>query len=118
MICRKWDKENRYCLEGSPAERNLARDLQLTESLLPPSSKDSSTEGKKYKPPQLFYIFTSAIGRLSAENAYTGARCGIMDQFVSCFGRQDYALMLDCRSLEASYLNYRPIFCWLSATQW
>jgi hypothetical protein len=47
MICRKWDKENRYCLEGSPAERNLARDLQLTESLLPPSRKDSSTEGKK-----------------------------------------------------------------------
>ena len=40
-----------------------------------------------------------------AENAYTGARCGIMDQFVSCFGRQDYALMLDCRSLEATYLK-------------
>src|SRR6202011_4589704 len=35
-----------------------------------------------------------------AENTYTGARCGIMDQFVSCFGKQDHALMLDCRSLE------------------
>src|ERR1700693_6545855 len=31
-----------------------------------------------------------------AENAYTGARCGIMDQFVSCFGRQDQALLLHC----------------------
>lgn len=40
-----------------------------------------------------------------AENTYTGARCGIMDQFVSCFGRQDCALMLDCRSLEATYLR-------------
>src|SRR5579864_3879302 len=40
-----------------------------------------------------------------AENTYTGARCGIMDQFVSCFGRQDYALMLDCRSLDATYLK-------------
>jgi galactokinase len=40
-----------------------------------------------------------------AENTYTGARCGIMDQFVSCFGRPDYALMLDCRSLEATYLK-------------
>lgn len=40
-----------------------------------------------------------------AENTYTGARCGIMDQFVSCFGKQDYALMLDCRSLESTYLK-------------
>jgi galactokinase len=43
-----------------------------------------------------------------AENTYTGARCGIMDQFVSCFGRQDHALMLDCRSLEATYLQLPP----------
>jgi galactokinase len=34
-----------------------------------------------------------------AENEYTGARCGIMDQFVSCFGKASHALMLDCRSL-------------------
>jgi galactokinase len=40
-----------------------------------------------------------------AEKTYTGARCGIMDQFVSCFGKQDCALMLDCRSLEATYLK-------------
>jgi galactokinase len=43
-----------------------------------------------------------------AENTYTGARCGIMDQFVSCFGRRDQALMLDCRSLEATYLQLPP----------
>jgi galactokinase len=43
-----------------------------------------------------------------AENAYTGARCGIMDQFVSCFGRQDQALLLDCRSLEMTYLTLPP----------
>jgi galactokinase len=43
-----------------------------------------------------------------AENTYTGARCGIMDQFVSCFGREDHALMLDCRSLEATYLQLPP----------
>lgn len=50
-----------------------------------------------------------------AENAYTGARCGIMDQFVSCFGRQDHALVLDCRSLEMTYLalppNVRLVIC-------
>jgi galactokinase len=35
-----------------------------------------------------------------AENAFVGANCGIMDQFVSCCGQQDYAVMLDCRWLE------------------
>jgi galactokinase len=35
-----------------------------------------------------------------AENEFVGARCGIMDQFVSSHGRRDHALLLDCRSLE------------------
>ena len=34
-----------------------------------------------------------------AENSYVGAPCGIMDQFVSCCGAADHALLLDCRSL-------------------
>lgn len=34
------------------------------------------------------------------ENAFIGARVGIMDQFVSCLGRMGHALLLDCRSLE------------------
>ena len=43
-----------------------------------------------------------------AENNYAGARCGIMDQFVSCFGRDSHAIMLDCRSLEPTYLLLPP----------
>jgi galactokinase len=35
----------------------------------------------------------------SAENDFVGARCGIMDQFISVHGRRDHALLLDCRSL-------------------
>jgi galactokinase len=35
-----------------------------------------------------------------AENEFVGARCGIMDQFVSLHGRASYALRLDCRSLD------------------
>jgi galactokinase len=35
-----------------------------------------------------------------AENNFAGARCGIMDQFISCFGRSNAALFLDCRSLQ------------------
>ena len=44
-----------------------------------------------------------------AENTYTGTRCGIMDQFISCLGRQNHALMLDCRSLDATYLQLPPM---------
>jgi galactokinase len=36
----------------------------------------------------------------TAENEFVGARCGIMDQFVSCHGRAGSALLLDCRSLD------------------
>jgi galactokinase len=37
-----------------------------------------------------------------AENEFVGVRSGIMDQFISCFGRTGQALLLDCRSLEYS----------------
>lgn len=36
-----------------------------------------------------------------AENDFVGARCGIMDQFISCYGKAEHALLLDCRSLHA-----------------
>jgi galactokinase len=35
-----------------------------------------------------------------AENEFVGARCGIMDQFVSVHAKRDHALLLDCRTLE------------------
>jgi galactokinase len=37
-----------------------------------------------------------------AENEFVGAHCGIMDQFVSCFGRAGHAIFLDCRSFESA----------------
>ncbi|MFY9743548.1 MAG: galactokinase [Candidatus Sulfotelmatobacter sp.] len=39
-----------------------------------------------------------------AENEFVGARCGIMDQFSSVSGRAGHAILLDCRSLESSYV--------------
>ena len=39
-----------------------------------------------------------------AENEFVGARTGLMDQFIACFGKADHALMLDCRSLESHAL--------------
>ena len=35
-----------------------------------------------------------------AENEFVGAHVGIMDQFVSCFGKSHHAIFLDCRSLS------------------
>ena len=43
-----------------------------------------------------------------AENEFVGARCGIMDQFVSCYGRAGHALLLDCRSLEFQFVTLPP----------
>ncbi len=43
-----------------------------------------------------------------AENEFVGARVGIMDQFASCFGSVDHAIVLDCRSLEFKRLSMPP----------
>jgi len=40
-----------------------------------------------------------------AENEFVGARCGIMDQFVSVHGKKNHALRLDCRTLECRQLT-------------
>lgn len=39
-----------------------------------------------------------------AEHTYAGVMCGIMDQFASMFGKKDYAIKLDCRSLQYEYV--------------
>ena len=38
-----------------------------------------------------------------AEHTYAGVMCGIMDQFASMFGKDGFAMKLDCRSLEYEY---------------
>ncbi|HUZ03792.1 MAG TPA: galactokinase [Acidobacteriaceae bacterium] len=43
-----------------------------------------------------------------AENGFIGAQSGIMDQFASCCGAQDHALLLDCRSLQYELLPLPP----------
>src|SRR5258708_21515870 len=35
-----------------------------------------------------------------AENEFVGMRCGLMDQFVSCFGQAGHAVMLHCTLFE------------------
>jgi len=50
-----------------------------------------------------------------AEHEFVGARVGIMDQFVSCYGRASHAVLLDCRSLEHEFVklpaNLQLVIC-------
>jgi galactokinase len=43
-----------------------------------------------------------ALAGQQAEHTYVGTMCGIMDQFVASLGRAGHALLIDCRTLEAS----------------
>jgi len=41
----------------------------------------------------------------NAEFEFVGVHCGIMDQFVSCMGKKDHALFLDCESLKYEHVQ-------------
>jgi len=57
-----------------------------------------SLDGKQIPLPEVAQLCRKA------ENEFVGARVGIMDQFVSCMGKQGHALLLDCRSLEYKFV--------------
>jgi len=51
-----------------------------------------------------------------AENNFVGVACGIMDQYVSCLGQKNYALLIDCRSNDYELIpfkdhNYQVVIC-------
>lgn len=41
----------------------------------------------------------------NAEFEFVGVHCGIMDQFISCMGKKDHALFLDCESLAYEHVR-------------
>lgn len=45
-----------------------------------------------------------ALVAQKAEQTFAGVNCGIMDQFASVFGQKDQAIILDCRSMQHSYI--------------
>ncbi len=51
-----------------------------------------------------------AMARLAqrAENRWIGVNCGIMDQLISAAGREDHALLIDCRTLEIQPVPFPP----------
>jgi galactokinase len=55
-----------------------------------------------------FDRFELALIGQATEHNYVGVKCGIMDQFASCFGREGSLIRLDCRSLEYEYVPFHP----------
>ncbi|GHT48769.1 galactokinase [Bacteroidia bacterium] len=49
----------------------------------------------------------ATIGQATEHN-YVGVKCGIMDQFASCMGKEGSLIRLDCRSLEHQYVPFDP----------
>ncbi|MCG9598860.1 galactokinase [Vibrio sp. Isolate25] len=46
-----------------------------------------------------------ALNGQQAENEFVGCNCGIMDQMISAEGKENHALLLDCRSLETQAVS-------------
>lgn len=56
-----------------------------------------------------FDRFELALIGQATEHNYVGVKCGIMDQFASCFGKEGSLIRLDCRSLEYEYVPFNPV---------
>jgi len=64
----------------------------------------------------LNHIYELSIGNLEivklaqkAENEFVGVQCGIMDQFINIFGKENHVLKLDCRSLMYEYVPFNSV---------
>ena len=47
-----------------------------------------------------------ALAGQRAEHEYVGTMCGIMDQFTAAMAREGHALLIDCRTLEATHIPF------------
>ncbi|CAB4065576.1 galK [Lepeophtheirus salmonis] len=48
-------------------------------------------------------LVDKALQCQKAENVYAGVPCGNMDQLISVLGKEDFAILIDCKSLEIKY---------------
>jgi len=46
-----------------------------------------------------------ALNGQQAENEFVGCNCGIMDQLISAEGKENHALLIDCRSLQTKAVS-------------
>ncbi|MCB0024856.1 MAG: hypothetical protein KDD91_17595, partial [Caldilinea sp.] len=74
---------------GSGLSSSAALEVSTAHALLAASGQEGIIAGPR-------------IAQLAqrAENKFVGVNCGIMDQFISELGRENHALLIDCRSLD------------------
>ena len=53
-------------------------------------------------------LFTLARIGQATEHNWCGVKCGIMDQFASCFGKAGQLIRLNCKTLEHQYFPFNP----------
>lgn len=58
----------------------------------------ATVAGEKVDPVEI------ALLSQKAEREYTGVNCGIMDQYASACGRKDMGMLLDCSTLDCTYV--------------
>ncbi|SFS58756.1 galactokinase [Lutibacter maritimus] len=84
----------------------------ILDSNIPVGSGISSSAalecGLAYGLNELFNLKLSKITLVKigqrAEHNYVGTKCGIMDQFASVMSKAEHVILLDCQSLEYSYV--------------
>lgn len=54
--------------------------------------------GEKIDPKEI------ALAAQRAENEYVGMNCGIMDQYASACGKENFAILLNCKTVESDYI--------------
>lgn len=73
--------------------------IELATALALLSFADNFKEMRK----KLDNVQLALIGQ-RAENRFCGVNCGIMDQFASAMGKKDHAILLNCATLDYSYV--------------
>lgn len=60
----------------------------------------ATAAGESFSPVEI------ALTAQRAEREYAGVNCGIMDQYASACGKKDFAMLLNCKTLECEYVPF------------
>jgi galactokinase len=82
---------------GSGLSSSAALEVATAHALLGASDQLATLAG-----PQI------ARAAQRAENEFVGVNCGIMDQFISVLGKENHALLIDCRTLTYTLVPMPP----------
>ncbi len=80
---------------GSGLSSSAAIEVACAKTL---ATFSAEAGGKNATNPEL------AVLSQKAENEYAGVACGIMDQYASACGKKNNAMLLDCKTLECTYV--------------